>query len=200
MSDRFLVLHGLALKKLGTAEAVADTLGLPEPEVREVLEAAVNEGQAVAARGAFLLTPAGRETLEREAPERFRALREEAAFADAAERFELVNRELKAVITDWQTLPVAGERVPNDHSDADYDRRVIDRLGDVHERVEGVLARLASYCPRLARYTDRLQAALERAEDGEIDYVSAPKIDSYHTIWFDLHEDLLRIQGRARDE
>ena len=26
------------------------------------------------------------------------------------------------------------------------------------------------------------------------------KIDSYHTVWFELHEDLLRMLGREREE
>jgi len=25
-------------------------------------------------------------------------------------------------------------------------------------------------------------------------------VDSYHTVWFELHEDLLRILGREREE
>ncbi|NQV20995.1 MAG: hypothetical protein HQ511_06225, partial [Rhodospirillales bacterium] len=45
-----------------------------------------------------------------------------------------------------------------------------------------------------------LLAALEKAEDGETEFVSGAKVDSYHTVWFELHEDLLRILGREREE
>jgi hypothetical protein len=34
---------------------------------------------------------------------------------------------------------------------------------------------------------------------GAIDYVSGVKVDSYHTVWFELHEDLLRMLGRSRE-
>ena len=34
---------------------------------------------------------------------------------------------------------------------------------------------------------------------GEIDYVSGVKVGSYHTVWFELHEDLLRLLGRSRE-
>jgi hypothetical protein len=45
-----------------------------------------------------------------------------------------------------------------------------------------------------------LGAALEKAEDGEIAWVSDAKIESYHTLWFELHEDLLRLMRRERAE
>ena len=47
---------------------------------------------------------------------------------------------------------------------------------------------------------DKLLAALEKAEDGAIEWVSDAKIESYHTLWFELHEDLLRLMGREREE
>jgi len=45
-----------------------------------------------------------------------------------------------------------------------------------------------------------LTAALERAEDGAIEWVSDVRIASYHTVWFEMHEDLLRALGRERVE
>lgn len=32
------------------------------------------------------------------------------------------------------------------------------------------------------------------------DYVGGVRCDSYHTVWFELHEDLLRILGATRHE
>ncbi len=60
------------------------------------------------------------------------------------------------------------------------------------------LAAFAAALPRLDRYRERLDAALARAEGGEIEFVSGAKIDSYHTVWFELHEELLRILDRTR--
>ena len=42
--------------------------------------------------------------------------------------------------------------------------------------------------------------SLEKAEDGAIEWVSDARIESYHTLWFELHEELLRIVGRQRSE
>ncbi len=200
MTDRFLALHGLAIKKFGTPGAVASVLGMAEAEVAAALEAAVAAGEAMAARGAFMLTPKGQAALVAEYPTRFAAPRRDAAFVAAYERFEAVNNDLKQLMTDWQTVEVAGDTVPNDHADKDYDDRIIDRLGQLHDRAEPVLTAFAAALPRLRRYGERLEAALDKAEDGAIEYVSGAKIDSYHTVWFELHEDLLRILERVRHE
>jgi hypothetical protein len=197
---KFEAMHGLAIKKFGTPAAVADLLGAAEAEVQAGLEAAVGEGFAMGAKGAFMLTPKGQQALAAEYPAQFAAHRADAALSAGYERFEVVNTELKQLITDWQTMTVAGETVPNDHSDAEYDNRIIDRLGGLHERAEPMLAGLAAKLPRLKRYAERLANALDKAESGEIAYVSGAKIDSYHTVWFELHEDLIRVLDRKRDD
>ena len=40
-------------------------------------------------------------------------------------------------MTAWQTIEIDGESVLNDHTNKDYDDRLIDRLGSLHERAEG---------------------------------------------------------------
>jgi hypothetical protein len=44
---------------------------------------------------------------------------------------------------------------------------------------------------RFGRYSARLRTALERVVAGEPEWFTKPVLDSYHTIWFELHEDLL---------
>lgn len=195
------VMHGLAIKKFGVAPAVASVLGAAEAEVKSGLDQAVAEGLAMAnAQGIYMLTPKGQQALAAAYPERFSAMRGDAAMSAAYARFEHVNNEVKQLITEWQTMTVAGETVPNDHSDSDYDAKIIDRLGDLHERAESVLNDLSKPMPRLKRYAQRLERALDQAEAGEVNFVSGAKIDSYHTVWFELHEDLLRILNRKRDD
>ncbi len=198
--DRFEAMHGLAIRKFGTGAAVASVLGASAAEVQAALEAVVADGQAMSAKGAFMLTPKGQQALVADYPVRFAALRADPGLAEAYARFEVMNNGLKQLVTEWQTMVVAGETVPNDHSDADADAKIIDRLGNLHERAEAMLASLAVPVPRLRRYTERLDHALDRAEAGETAFVSGAKIDSYHTVWFELHEDLLRILDRKRDD
>jgi hypothetical protein len=202
MNDiELLALHGLAVKKAGSAADVAAVLGRDEDEIGSALDAAATAGQAIGAKGTFMLTPAGRSWLDERYPEAYADFRSDPEATAAYERFEKVNRELLRIFTDWQMMPSAGdERVQNDHSDADYDRGIIDRLGDQHERAEKILGRFAELEARLATYTRRLDDAYDKVLAGEYDYVSGARIDSYHTVWFELHEDLLRMLGREREE
>jgi hypothetical protein len=196
-----LALHGLAVKKAGSPAAVAGILGADEAAVEASLEAAVAAGRAAGAKGTFMVAPAGREWLLERYPEAFAEFRADPAATEAYERFERINRELLALFTDWQMVPSAGgERVPNDHSDADYDTGIVDRLGAQHERAERVLDSFAELEPRLGLYKERLDSAYDKALAGEHEWVSGARIDSYHTVWFELHEDLLRMLGREREE
>jgi len=200
VNDMHLVMHGLAIKKHATPEDVAGVLGMDLDVVRETLARLVTAKRAVEAQGRYLLSPAARMLLDADYGRFYEELRANPAFQAGYSGFERLNAALKQLITDWQTLPARGERVPNDHSDKDYDARIIDRLGDLHERAEGVLDQLASALPRMAIYRAKLESALDKAEKGALAWVSDARIESYHTVWFELHEDLLRLMRRERSE
>jgi hypothetical protein len=200
VSEIHLVMHGLAIKKHATPEAVAGIVGLDVDDVRAALGKLVEAKRVVEARGKYLLAPAARMALDAEYSHLYEDVRANPEFAAGYETFERLNRSLKQLITEWQTIDVRGQSVPNDHSDKAYDEKMIDRLGDLHERAEGALDDLARALPRFSIYRDKLGTALEKAEDGKIEWVSDAKIESYHTLWFELHEDLLRLMRREREE
>jgi len=195
-----LALHGLVVKKAGPAEAVANILGRDEGEVAAALDAATGDGRAISAKGTYMVTPTGRSWLDERYPVAYARLRENPAATEAYERFERVNRELLRLFTEWQMMPAGSESIPNDHSDPDYDHKIIDRLGALHERAERPLASFAELDPRLGEYTRRLEEAYDKVLAGVHDFVSGARVDSYHTVWFELHEDLLRMLGREREE
>jgi len=195
-----LALHGLAVKKAGPAAAVAGILGADEGQVASALDAAAAAGRAMAAKGMYMVTPAGRSWLDEQYPVVFADLRADSEANAALDRFERVNRDLLRLLTDWQMMPAGNERVPNDHSDPDYDRDIIDRLGAIHDRALKPLERLQASDGRLGEYIRRLEEAYDKALAGENDYVSGARVDSYHTVWHELHEDLLRMFGREREE
>jgi hypothetical protein len=200
MDDRDLVYHGLAIKRHAPPADVAGLIGLPGERVSALLEQAVATGRAVEANRAYALGPLARVALEARYPKHFSALRNDPEFGAAYQAFERVNITLKQVITDWQTMTVGGQQVVNDHSDAAHDEKIIDRLGNVHEQVEPILATLAKSLPRLSIYSRKLLKALEASEDGDREWVSDIRRESYHTVWFELHEDLLRVMGQERTE
>jgi len=196
-----LTVHTLTLRQLGTAGQLADVNGLALADVEAALEKATAAGAVMAARGSYLITPAGREFLDGVYPRAFAALRADSAVAEAMESFETgVNKQILALTTDWQTIEVDGNRVSNDHGDADYDAKIIEKLGRVHEKTAKVLRPLTAADPLVERFLDRIGTALTRAEGGETDYVSGVRVDSVHTVWFQLHEHILRLTGRERPE
>jgi hypothetical protein len=196
-----LSLHALAVRKTGGPTEVSAVLGRDEAAVAAALEAAVADGRAAGASGTFMVTPAGQAWLAERYPEAFAEMRTDPEATAAYERFESINRELLGLFTDWQMVPAAGgERIPNDHSDPDYDNGVVDRLGALHERAERPLERFAGLDPRLETYATRLDSAYDRVLAGDHDYVTGARVDSYHTVWFEFHEDLLRMLGRERQQ
>ena len=200
MNAMHLVMHGLAIKKHASVEDVAGVLGIDAEDVRGTLAKLVAANRAVEVKGRYMLSPAARMLLDSEYARFYEAERSNPAFQAGYAGFERLNPALKQLITDWQTIPVRGERVPNDHSDKEYDAKIVDRLGELNERAEPVINQLASALPRMAIYGEKLTTALEKAEQGAMAWVSDAKIESYHTVWFELHEDLLRLMRRERVE
>jgi hypothetical protein len=121
--------------------------------------------------------------------------REEAECARLYKAFLPLNREVLQMCTDWQIRPAGA---PNDHADAAYDWSVIDRLEALDDRVGPLLRRLGDADARFAPYRDRLRAARQRVVRGERDWLTSPRVDSYHTMWMELHECLLAALGRER--
>ena len=105
------------------------------------------------------------------------------------------NAEFKALVTVWQLK----DGQPNTHEDTGYDLAVLARLDDVHRRVTPTIAAVATQLPRLSRYSVKLQTALDNIHAGETMWLARPLIDSYHTVWFELHEELILAAGRTRE-
>lgn len=200
MREVHSVLHAFAIKKFAAIEDAAALTGLDEAQVRTFVAEAVAGGRLNEVDGKYMVTPTAQITLQGVYAKVYGALRGDAGFKKEYEAFEVINDDLKQLMTDWQTLTIAGETVSNDHSDPDYDERIISRLGRLHDRAERLLERLAQHLPRIGYYSEHLLSALEKAEDGDVRWVSDATIGSYHTIWFELHEDLLRVTGLARRE
>jgi hypothetical protein len=141
------------------------------------------------------LTPEGREahaalvTGDREACADLGVVR------DAYASFLAVNQELIGVCTQWQVTP---DGALNDHTDEDYDAEVVGALAGIDAQVQPVCGQLAEAMERFGGYGDRLSSALVKVRRGETQFFTSPACDSYHTVWFELHEDLLQTLGIER--
>jgi pyruvate,orthophosphate dikinase len=195
------VIRVVSIKGFATTANLSDALGAAPDAVQPLLDQLVVDGLAATVAGAYRLTDSGAaragELLARD-----RAGWGVEAAAAALEAFVALDHRMKDTVTAWQLLPAAEGAEPaiNDHSDADYDRSVLDRLANLHADAVAWLQPLEAPCPRLAGYRPRLARALERAVAGDQKYVASPRVDSYHGVWFELHEDLIQLAGRTRAE
>ena len=177
--------------------AVLQAVRLKGRVSRDDLGADVDElvASGLLADGPLLrLTPEGRARLG-ELLDAERASVDPAVVAAAYTEFRSLNTEFKALVTDWQLR----NGQPNTHDDAEYDAAVLARLDAVHRQAVPLVDAVAAELPRLARYSEKLGAALDRVHGGDTTWLSRPLIDSYHTVWFELHEELILAAGLTRE-
>jgi hypothetical protein len=123
-----------------------------------------------------------------------------AVIGEVYESFLPINDEVKQIVTDWQMRTVEGQLVVNDHQDPAHDEAVIARLHETDAKVSTALESLCSVLPRFGCYSRRLARALAEIRAGDHTMIAAPIKDSYHTVWFELHEELIVLSGRERTE
>jgi hypothetical protein len=200
---RLLVLHGLQLKGNALAPAVADTVDLPVADVERELRTLEAEGlvvQRTSPPSGWGLTPAGRETVSRLVAAEVDAAGARPAVTHAYHRFRALNAAVLDACSRWQVRDVAGEAVRNDHRNASYDAAVVADLARLQRRAAPVVDDLAGTLARYRAYGPRLRRAVEHVEAGDGDWFTKPSLPSYHTVWFELHEDLLTTLGLDRSE
>ncbi len=192
-------LRAIAIKGFAQPQGVADVVLSTPDAVRPILDQLVIDGLVASVAGAHRLTEAGttRSGLLRAAEQVAWGVDHAAAALDA---FVDLDHRMKDAVTAWQLRGDPQEQLVNDHSDAAYDRGVLDRLAGLHADAMTWLTPLEQGCPRLADYRARLGRAIELAQGGDQRYVASPRVDSYHGIWFELHEDLIQLAGRSRED
>jgi pyruvate,orthophosphate dikinase len=190
------VLRAIAIKGFALLDGIADaTLATPDA-VQPVVDGLVADGLVESSAGAFKLTESGRGRADETVAAERDAWGVDASTA-ALDAFLDIDRQVKEVVTAWQ---MRDPQTVNDHADAEYDAGVLDRLATIHADATSWLEPIKRRLPRLADYDARLTRALEAARGGDGRYVASPRVDSYHGIWFELHEDLIQLAGRTREE
>lgn len=118
----------------------------------------------------------------------------EAAFG----RFRELNPLVLQTCTAWQLRPLNGSAQINDHADPVYDKRILRQLVAVDRGGQEVCNDLSMSLDRFADYGPRLAYAVHRALGGCGAFVTED-LNSFHSLWFQLHEDLLVTLGQSRD-
>lgn len=199
-----LVLHALRLKGFAEAETIAATTEIEAASVDALLADLAGDDLVAHRHGrisGWSLTSTGRKEHAGRIEAELEASGQGTAVDGAYRRFLALNRGLLDVCTAWQMRPSpGGEPILNDHTDRAYDAAVIARLDAMHDGVRPICADLAGSLERFASYLPRFDTARQRVADGDLEWFTRPLIDSYHTIWFELHEDLLATLGLERKE
>lgn len=185
------VLQALRLKGRATAGELAVTLGMSTDDVSTELTTLAGEQlvveRATGRRPGWMLTGEGRDRhdaslVDARTPEVVARL--EHTYHD----FLRSNQPVKDLSAKWQGTTDDAERF-----------EILEGLAEVLEAVSPSLATAGEVLPRFGAYVDRLAAALDKAVD-DPRYVVSPVVDSFHTVWFECHEDYLLMLGRTREQ
>lgn len=185
--DEFDVIRALQLKGFGSVEATAHALNTDETTVETVVDG-LGDRVNVTPRG-VMVTPQGREWLAA-------MMVAEQASADTAALIALygpflaLNLGFKQSVSDWQL---------SDQEPADREK-VTAELHRLHQHFSPILDASIALVGRLTPYAHRFGYALEAFTGGDVSMLASPLKDSYHTVWFEYHEEMIHLIGRTRLE
>ncbi len=186
------VLQAVALKGRVTTTDVAGTVDGDQADVAAMVGALTAAGLLSAGR-TLKISAEGRVRLG-ELLDQERSAVDQGVLATAYDEFRSLNGDFKVLVSDWQIRD--GE--PNAHDDPGYDASVLARLDEVHARVSPLISTVAEELPRFGFYSRKLSDALAKVKAGETSWLTRPVVDSYHTVWFELHEELMGALGLTR--
>ena len=190
----FDVLHILRLKGIVATESIAALIDQPVPDVQTTVDRLADEGlvrlRETPRLSGWTLTEAGRARHTQEIVDQ-RSTEIVAALTPVYERFLGLNTRVKALSTSWQQL------APDD---AAARWEAIEELGEAHAEAAVIVSAAAGIVPRFRSYQRRLALALEQLRAGDERFFTGVTVDSFHTVWFECHEDLIQTMGRDRVE
>lgn len=196
MTDTLRLFQAVRLKGRAKPDDLAAAAGLAPAVAAAILDGLVAAGHVEEARERFKLTADGRVALEALLAEE-RSGVDRAALTEGYHAFDEHNNVLKELMTRWQLKDAT---TPNDHTDRAYDEAVIADLVRLDADFAPLLDRFVQLAPRLGHYPAKFAAALERIAGGDHSWFARPLADSYHTVWFELHEELIGLAGLTRAE
>jgi hypothetical protein len=177
VDPEFETLHLARIRSLVSAEALGDVSDL------------VASGLIVVTPRGCMLTPSGFERHEKLLIQ-WRETIDGTRLATTYERFLAVNQPVKDHCSRWQ--------IEGKNDEALF--MTVEDLSEILDRAGSALRRAAAVVPRFGTYPTRLQAALDAAREGDGRFITDPRVDSIHNVWFECHEDYLLSLGRNREE
>jgi pyruvate,orthophosphate dikinase len=189
------------LKGLCTPDRAAAALAIAQHRIDALLDAHGSHFQSTP-RG-VLLTPEGREWLA-SALDAERTSLDRAALNRVYERFTELNARFKELVSTWQlhtsNAAPTPETAPTEDGQPAGDpwSAVVVSLTEIDAALHPLIEETAAQLPRLAAYAPRFRAALTALRAGDPSMLASPLKDSYHTVWFEFHEELIHATARDR--
>jgi hypothetical protein len=187
------VLYALRIKGMAPVPVVCELAEVPEDEALAALTSLASDGlvseRSGAAMSGWVLLPGGRAWLDEALAG---GSRDDELHTLYTTSFLPINARFKQLCTDWQALA----------SDDPEREDLIADLAELHVEAKGFLS-AAGPALRLSEvHTRRLGRALQALQDGDARYFTGVLVESYHGVWFELHEDLMLSLGidRAAEE
>jgi pyruvate,orthophosphate dikinase len=194
--DAFAVMRALALLGFAPIDRLAASLVTSAAGVRGVIDV-LPAGHVNQTPRGLQVAPDGRRWLQAQLDaERSRI--DPAAADSLYGRFMVRDECFKRLIADWQVRKVDGREALNDHSDVGYDANVREKLCSFHHEAIPLVAGICALAARLRPYPQRFARAAAAVAAGDGSMIASPLKDSYHTVWFELHEELIHLSGRTR--
>ncbi len=191
------IIHVLSIKGFAKEETLSVAAGLEVSDVELIAQNLIDEGLLERSRIGMKLTEKGKVAAAK-ILEDVRQTTDLAALENFYQAFTPINQEYKKSVSSWQIKTVGGSAEPNDHKDAEYDQQVLTEMFKDHDSLKHLVATQLASCPLLLAYARRLEIAYAHVSAGHHQFVTGALIDSYHTVWFEFHEALIRLSGRNR--
>lgn len=198
-----LILHTLRIRGFVQSTEIANSTGLNNEEVESYLDSFREKNLVNYREGrieGWMLTQEGREHIQQLVSSELDSSGHVGEVNADYQSFLLINQDFLSLCTDWQLRTVEGEQEINDHSDSTYDAGVITRLVGINDEIQPICESLTNSLNRFGSYSHRFSSALQRVQNNESEWFTKPMIDSYHTVWFELHENLLSTLGIERSK
>lgn len=182
------ILQYLSREGVAETKTITDDTDISETELTETLNDLESDGY-VEGDDFWYLTDEGETHFNDVLRARFTS-DQIAELENRYQEFESLDSRFKDLANSWQGRD--DERA--------YDE-LIDDLAEFHREVETFLDGFSEPIRDEYRiYVTDLKSALENLQGGNDKYFTGTDVDSYHTVWFRWHDDLLRTLGKQRDE
>lgn len=198
--DEFLVLDYLDIFKIADEPTIRDDLIFDLNKLSYTIRSLLEMGLIEQFFGEqWKITSKGENVVSEERKVLLEKCEQKDRFIKYCGEFEVLNKEFKELVSRWQMKEEDGVLVPNDHKDPEYDFAIIEKMGIIHERNKDLIRKISDIFPFYKRFINRFEKAYERLTNGEFGYMDRAR-ESYHNIWFELHESLLKFSGTSRIE